>query len=275
MRRNLYFFEAVLFDAVPARARRDRARRSASRLVQPVLELRLVDRRRHGRPSRGRRRHRSRSALELHRRAALRMLRDARRRSWRRRSRTPSLRRAGVRRSSTTSLAQDAEELPSARRAAAPAPRVGAAADQARVHLPPADQHARRPRRREPGLRGRAGAARATSSWCSRTWARATSRTASIRRLLWQVDVFGFHLAGIDIRQGAGVIARRSARCCPGFARRRRGRAAGAADRGAGAPARRGHRARSRRRGGRAAARAGHRRAVAPRPTARRPSRRS
>ena len=56
------------------------------------------------------------------------------------------------------SLAQDAEELPSARRAAPPAPRVGAAAHQARVRLPPARQHAP-PARARARLRGRAGAA--------------------------------------------------------------------------------------------------------------------
>ena len=40
----------------------------------------------------------------------------------------------------------------------------------------------------------------------------------AIRRLLWQVDVFGFHLAGIDIRQGAGVVREATAAVLPGFA---------------------------------------------------------
>ena len=56
VRRNLFFFEAVLFDAVPAVL--DEIEHALGvRLVQPVPELRLLDRRRHGRPPRGRRRH--------------------------------------------------------------------------------------------------------------------------------------------------------------------------------------------------------------------------
>ena len=38
-----------------------------------------------------------------------------------------------------------------------------------------------------------------------------------IRRLLWQVDVFGFHLAGIDIRQGAGMVREATAAILPGY----------------------------------------------------------
>ncbi len=49
--------------------------------------------------------------------------------------------------------------------------------------------------------------------------------SGSIRRLLWQVEVFGFHLAGIDIRQGAASCARRPVRGCPASPIRRRGRA--------------------------------------------------
>ena len=40
----------------------------------------------------------------------------------------------------------------------------------------------------------------------------------SIRRLLWQIDVFGFHLAGIDIRQGAGVLREATGAILPGYA---------------------------------------------------------
>ena len=40
----------------------------------------------------------------------------------------------------------------------------------------------------------------------------------AIRRLLWQVDVFGFHLAGIDIRQGAGVVREAASALLPGYA---------------------------------------------------------
>ena len=40
----------------------------------------------------------------------------------------------------------------------------------------------------------------------------------AIRRLLWQVDVFGFRLAGIDIRQSAEVVREATAALLPGFA---------------------------------------------------------
>lgn len=41
----------------------------------------------------------------------------------------------------------------------------------------------------------------------------------SIRRLLWQVDVFGFHLAGLDLRQNAVVVDAAVSALLPGFAR--------------------------------------------------------
>ena len=84
----------------------------------------------------------------------------------------------------------------------------------------------------------------------------------SLRRLLWQVDVFGFHVAGLDVRQSAAVVHEAVATLLPGYRRRRRAGAAGAArgcDRRAapraGPPARRPR--------GRAAARARHGRAGA------------
>ena len=72
VRRNLFFFEAVLFDAVPA-VLGEIEHALAVRLVQPVLSLRLLDRRRHGRPPRGRRRHAGAGAAAAphHRAAAL------------------------------------------------------------------------------------------------------------------------------------------------------------------------------------------------------------
>ena len=80
----------------------------------------------------------------------------------------------------------------------------------------------------------------------------------SIRRLLWQIDVFGFHLAGIDIRQGAGVVREATGAILPGLRRCRRAAPTGAADRGAGQLTAR-DRVRPGRRGRRAAARARHR----------------
>ena len=40
----------------------------------------------------------------------------------------------------------------------------------------------------------------------------------TIRRLLWQVDVFGFHLASLDVRQSAGVVREAAGALLPGFA---------------------------------------------------------
>jgi phosphoenolpyruvate carboxylase len=40
----------------------------------------------------------------------------------------------------------------------------------------------------------------------------------AIRRLLWQVDVFGFHLAGLDVRQSSSVVRAAAGALLPGFA---------------------------------------------------------
>ena len=81
----------------------------------------------------------------------------------------------------------------------------------------------------------------------------------SLRRLLWQVDVFGFHVASLDVRQSAAVVQEAVAALLPGYARRGRGRARVRAARGgdrrsAGAACTRGPTGA----GGRAAARARH-----------------
>jgi len=47
----------------------------------------------------------------------------------------------------------------------------------------------------------------------------------SLRRLLWQVEVFGFHVAGLDVRQSAAVVQEAVATLLPGY------RGAGEADR--------------------------------------------
>ena len=113
------------------------------------------------------------------------------------------------------------------------------------------------------GLRRPAGAAR-------RPLARAASSLGSehvahgaIRRLLRQVDVFGFHVASLDVRQSAAVVQEAVAALLPGYAaaptRRSARRAAGRGDRrGPPRPGAAGPRA-----GGRAAARARRRRAGA------------
>ena len=110
------------------------------------------------------------------------------------------------------------------RRAAPPASRVGAAADQARLRRPPAGNTGR-PRGREPGYADAQALRRDLELVLAHLGSRHVALGA-IRRLLWQVDVFGFHLAGIDIRQGAGVVREAACGAPAGLRRRRRGRAA-------------------------------------------------
>ena len=115
------------------------------------------------------------------------------------------------------SLKLDAEELPSADVLRRAAPRVGAAADQARLRRAPARQHRRARAGASPATRTRRRCG-AISSSCSPTSGSRHVALGSIRRLLWQVDVFGFHLAGIDIRQGAGVVREAASALLPGYA---------------------------------------------------------
>ena len=39
----------------------------------------------------------------------------------------------------------------------------------------------------------------------------------SLRRLLWQVDVFGFHMASLDVRQSASIVQEAAATLLPGY----------------------------------------------------------
>ena len=138
----------------PVRAGRDRAR--AGRPARPAgPELRLLDGRRHGRPPRGRGRHareRAHAAPE-HRAAAA-----AGARGQARTGVQPLLAaRTGV--PGARGLARPGRRGAAERgRAPPPAPRVGAAAHEARLRLPPARQHAH-PARSRARVRGRAGAA--------------------------------------------------------------------------------------------------------------------
>ena len=114
------------------------------------------------------------------------------------------------------SLAQDAEELPSAAVLRRPhreweplRTKLGFVYHRLGNTLTPARARAR--------LRGRAGAAARPRAGARHVNSRHVA-TGAIRRLLWQVDVFGFHLAGIDIRQGADVVREATGAVLPGFA---------------------------------------------------------
>ncbi len=211
VRRNLFFFEAVLFDAIPA-VLGEIEHALAVRLVQPVLSYGSwtggdMD----GHPEVGA--DTLATALSLHRTTALRLFRvrvDRLARMF-----SHSSLRIPVSEELLQSLEHDAEELPSA----AGLRRPHREWEPLRTKL--AFVHHRlgntlTPRGREPGYAD----AQAMRRDLELVLAHLNSRHVAmghIRRLLWQIDVFGFHLAGIDIRQGAGVVREATAAILPGF----------------------------------------------------------
>ena len=212
VRRNLFFFEAVLFDAVPA-VLGEIEHALAVRLVQPVLSYGSwtggdMD----GHPEVGA--DTLARALQLHRSTALRLFRDRVDRLAR--AFSHSSLRVPLSEELTASLESDAEELPSA----AVLRRPHREWEPLRTKL--GFVHHRlgntlTPRGREPGYAD----AQALRRDIELVLAHLNSRhvaLGSIRRLLWQIDVFGFHLAGIDIRQGAGVVREATGAILPGYA---------------------------------------------------------
>ena len=255
VRRNLFFFEAVLFDAVPA-VLGEIEHALAVRLVQPVLTLRLAGPAATWTATPRSAPTRSRRALSLHRTTALRLFRDPRRPAG---ARCSATRRCGSR--SPRSCWSRWSTTPRSCRAPPCLRRPHREWEPLRTKL--GFVHHRlgntlTPRGREPGYAdaqamrrdlelvlahlnsrhvamGTSGACCGRSTSSASTWRGSTSARARAR-------------ARGDRRDPARLR------------RRRRAAPPGAADRGAGQrPAR--DRARSRRRGGRAAARARHRRA--------------
>ncbi len=212
VRRNLFFFEAVLFDAVPA-ALEEMERAFDARLVQPVLSYGSwtggdMD----GHPEVGA--DTLASALALHRASALRLLRDRVDRLAR--SFSHSSLRIPISEELAASLAEDARELPSAEVLR----RAHHEWEPLRTKL--GFVHHRlgntgRPRGREAGYSDSSQLRRDLELVLAHLGSRHVAMGA-IRRLLWQVDVFGFHLAGIDIRQSASVVRRAAGAVLPGFA---------------------------------------------------------
>ncbi|RKQ86440.1 phosphoenolpyruvate carboxylase type 1 [Solirubrobacter pauli] len=212
VRRNLFFFEAVLFDAIPA-VLDEIEHELGVNLVQPVLTYGSwtggdMD----GHPEVGA--DTLASALALHRSTALTLLRtrvDKLAQSF-----SHSSLRVPVSQELEDSLAQDAQELPTAPVLRRPHREW----EPLRTKL--GFVHHRlgntlTPRGREPGYAD----AQALAIDLRLVLAHVNSRhvaSGSIRRLLWQVEVFGFHLAGIDIRQGANVVREATGATLPGFA---------------------------------------------------------
>jgi phosphoenolpyruvate carboxylase len=213
VRRTLYVFESVLYDAVPGVL--DELERRLAPLPDghdPVLEFASwpggdMD----GHPEVGA--DTVTLTIELHRRAAIRLLRDRIARLARRFSH--SERRIVVSDELTASLQRDAEELPSARVLRRP-------------------HHEWEPLRTKLGFmerrlinmldgRGEAGydgpaALRADLELIGGSLGSEHVAHGSLRRLLRQVDIFGFHLAGLDLRQNAKVVDAAVAALLPGYA---------------------------------------------------------
>jgi phosphoenolpyruvate carboxylase len=212
VRRNLFFFEAVLFDAVPA-VLGEVEHAFGVRLVQPVLSYGSwtggdMD----GHPEVGA--DTLASALNLHRNTALRLLRE--RVDKLAQGFSHSSLRIPISEELLASIEQDTAELPSAEVLRRPHREW----EPLRTKLGFVRQrllNTGRPRGREPGYPDAQQLQRDLELVLAHLGSRHVALGA-LRRLLWQVDVFGFHLAGIDIRQGAEVIRAATAALLPGFA---------------------------------------------------------
>jgi phosphoenolpyruvate carboxylase len=212
VRRTLYVFESVLYDTVPTVL--DELERDLGPLpATPVLEFASwpggdMD----GHPEVGAAT--VTATIELHRRAAIRMLRERVVRLARRFSH--SERRVTVSEALTASLQRDAQELPDARVLRRP-------------------HHEWEPLRTKLGFierrlinmleagGGQAGyespvPLRADLELIADSLGSDHVSHGSLRRLLRQVDSFGFHLAGLDLRQNATVIDAAVGALLPGYA---------------------------------------------------------
>jgi phosphoenolpyruvate carboxylase len=211
VRRNLFFFER-LFDAVPETFA-ELERSLQARVERPVLSFGSwagsdMD----GHPEVGA--DTLSRTLRLHRETAVRLLRDRVRTLARRYSH--SERRVPVSPALETSLERDARELPSA----AVLRRTHRAWEPLRTKLGFVEHrlgNTLRPNGREPGYASpdelRADLALVRDGLGSDHVAH-----GGIRRLLWQVDAFGFHLASLDVRQSSAVVREAAGALLPGYA---------------------------------------------------------
>jgi phosphoenolpyruvate carboxylase len=215
VRRNLFFFESTLFDAVPeVLAELERA--FEVRIERPVLAFGSwagsdMD----GHPEVGA--ETLARTLRLHRQTGVRLLRDRVRTLARRYSHAE--RRVPITPALEASLERDAAELPSApvlrrtHRAWEPLrTKLGFVEHRLGNTLGTRDAGPREPGYKTPDEL-RADLALVRDSLGSEHVA-----NGAIRRLLWQVDVFGFHLASLDVRQSSAVVRSAAGALLPGFA---------------------------------------------------------
>ncbi|WP_445148520.1 phosphoenolpyruvate carboxylase [Baekduia sp. Peel2402] len=212
VRRMLYVFESVIYDAVPGVL--EELERDLGPLPEDANVLEYcswpggdMD----GHPEVGA--DTVTRTIELHRRAALRMLRTRVARLAQRFSH--SERHVAVTEALAVSLARDAEELPTARVLRRPhhdweplRTKLGFIERRLINMLDGAGQA---------GYDG-PGALRADLELVRDSLGSEHVAHGSLRRLLRQVDIFGFHLAGLDLRQNANVIDAAVGALLPGFA---------------------------------------------------------
>jgi phosphoenolpyruvate carboxylase len=211
VRRNLFFFESTLFDAVPE-VFAEIERSFDVRVERPVLAFGSwagsdMD----GHPEVGA--ETLARTLRLHRDAALRLLTVRVRELARRYSHAD--RRVPVTPALEASLERDEQELPSA----PVLRRTHREWEPLRTKLGFVEHrlaNTQRPRGREPGYATPADL-RADLALVRDCLGSEHVASGAIRRLLWQVDAFGFHLASLDIRQAAGVVREAAAALLPGF----------------------------------------------------------
>jgi phosphoenolpyruvate carboxylase len=215
VRRNLFFFESVLFDAVPE-VFAELERSFDVRVERPVLAFGSwagsdMD----GHPEVGA--ETLARTLQLHRRTAVRLLRDRVRGLAGRYSHAD--RRVPVTPALEESLEHDAHELPSA----PVLRRTHRAWEPLRTKLGFVEHRLDNTLRiaaggsREPGY-ATPDELRADLALVRDCLGSDHVANGAIRRLLWQVDVFGFHLASLDVRQSSAVVREAAAALLPGLA---------------------------------------------------------
>jgi phosphoenolpyruvate carboxylase len=215
VRRNLFFFESVLFDAVPE-VFAEIERSFDVRVERPVLAFGSwagsdMD----GHPEVGA--ETLARTLRLHRETAVRLLSERVRALARRYSHAD--RRVPVTPALEASLERDAAELPSApvlrrthRRWEPLRTKLGFVEHRLLNMIRAGEDLSREPGYATPDEL-RADLALVRDCLGSEHVA-----AGAIRRLLWQVDVFGFHLASLDVRQSAAVVRSAAGALLPGFA---------------------------------------------------------
>ena len=212
VRRNLFVFESTLFDAVPE-VLGEVERAFGVNVEAPVIAFGSwagsdMD----GHPEVGA--ETLARTLRLHRRTAVRLLRDRVRSLARRYSHAD--RHVVVIPALEASLERDERELPSA----PVLRRTHRLWEPLRAKLGFVEhrlENTLRPQGREPGY-ANPDELRRDLALVRECLGSEHVAGGAIRRLMWQIDVFGFQLASLDVRQSAAVVRETAGALLPGFA---------------------------------------------------------